>query len=666
MERLQLSDFYNYRFISRLTCSDDKQKLACTVTMCDAENNGYKNSIYLSTKEGFKKITGLDKESSFIFMDDDTLLFATVRDKADAKRVDDGFIQTVFYRLSLSGGEAIKAFTLPLSVTGYQRINADQLLIKASIDLAYADYYSFSEDKKKEMIKAKKEGSDYEVIDEIPWWSNGGGFTNKKRTRLFIYTISEDKLMPITEYAFNAGSTSVSEELQKILYTGDVVVTKPNFKGYLYLYDMKTNTTEVLVDGTTFRSVREPHFVGDTIFFAANIGDRHGNNENPYFYTVDAKTKEVKLLAKYEDSLGSSVGSDCRYGSGESIRIMNDKIYFITTIKNASHLYSLDLNGKIEKIIEQEGSIDLFDMSDKTIYFVGMQKNQLQEVYAYDLETKKCTQISTLNAGILDNKYVANYNKLSIDSDGRNIDGWVLLPKDYDASKQYPAILVIHGGPKTVYGEVFYHEMQFWANEGYFVMFCNPTGSDGKGNEFADIRGKYGTIDYDDIMHFVDAVLEKYPAIDAKKVGVTGGSYGGFMTNWIIGHTDRFVCAATQRSISNWLSMYGTCDIGFYFAPDQMDATPFTEEGQEKMWWHSPLKYAANVKTPTLFIHSNEDYRCWIPEGMQLFTALTDLGVPTRMCYFKGENHELSRSGKPLHRTRRLTEITDWMNHYCK
>lgn len=122
-----------------------------------------------------------------------------------------------------------------------------------------------------------------------------------------------------------------------------------------------------------------------------------------------------------------------------------------------------------------------------------------------------------------------------------------IVAKNYDETKKYPAILDIHGGPKTVYGKVFYHEMQVWASKGYFVFFCNIHGSDGRGNEFMDIRGKYGTIDYDELMQFTDKVLETYPQIDASKVGVTGGSYGGFMTNWIIGHTDRFACAASQE-----------------------------------------------------------------------------------------------------------------------
>ena len=163
-------------------------------------------------------------------------------------------------------------------------------------------------------------------------------------------------------------------------------------------------------------------------------------------------------------------------------------------------------------------------------------------------------------------------------------------------------------------------------------------------------------------MAFADGALAAYPAIDPKRVCETGGSYGGFMTNWIIGHTDRFCCCASQRSISNWLSFAGVSDIGGYFAPDQTAGDLYDDP--MKMWDQSPLKYAKNVKTPTLFIHSDEDFRCPLEQGLQMYSALVDRGIPARLCLFHGENHELSRSGKPLHRLRRLREITDWFDKY--
>ncbi len=165
-------------------------------------------------------------------------------------------------------------------------------------------------------------------------------------------------------------------------------------------------------------------------------------------------------------------------------------------------------------------------------------------------------------------------------------------------------------------------------------------------------------------MDFTDEALREYTDIDTSRVGVTGGSYGGFMTNWIIGQTDRFKVACAQRSIANWTSFEGTTDIGYFFAPDQTAANH--SENWAKQWEQSPLRNADKAKTPTLFIHSEEDYRCWMVEALQMFTALKMHNVPARMCLIKGENHELSRSGKPRNRIKRMEEILNWMNSYLK
>jgi dipeptidyl aminopeptidase/acylaminoacyl peptidase len=233
-----------------------------------------------------------------------------------------------------------------------------------------------------------------------------------------------------------------------------------------------------------------------------------------------------------------------------------------------------------------------------------------------------------------------------------------MRPANFEVGKKYPAILNVHGGPKMAFGEMFVHEMQCWAAAGFVVLFCNPRGSDGKGNDFDDIRGKYGTIDYDDLMLFMDWAIETLPFVDGDRMGVTGGSYGGFMTNWIVGHTDRFRAAVTQRGICNWVSMAGLSDIGCFFVPDQQMADIWSDV--EKLWWHSPLKYADQVKTPTLIIHADEDHRCEVSQGFQMFTALKRNGVECKMCVFKGENHDLSRNGRPRSRLARVQEIIRW------
>ena len=199
---------------------------------------------------------------------------------------------------------------------------------------------------------------------------------------------------------------------------------------------------------------------------------------------------------------------------------------------------------------------------------------------------------------------------------------------------------------------------------GYFVFFCNPRGAEGRGNEFGDIRKRFGDIDFIDFMEFTDAVLVAYPDIDPQKLGVEGGSYGGFMTNWIIGHTDRFAAACSQRSISNWTGMEGTTDIGYYFCKGQTGASYM--EDHELQWKQSPLASADKCVTPTLFIHGEKDYRCAVQEAFQMFAALKIHGCPAKLCLFEGGNHELSRSGRPKQRLQRLEEMRDWFAEYIQ
>ena len=367
-------------------------------------------------------------------------------------------------------------------------------------------------------------------------------------------------------------------------------------------------------------------------------------------------------MAKCFHSLGNSLGSDARLGASPSYLTYQNKLYIVSTVDDHNELFELDLNGNYQSIYKMNGSIDGLVLVNQSFYIIGLYQQKLQEIYKLDLKDQKLTPITSVNRKNLRNVYIAKPKSIVYKDSSHEVKGFILYPKDYDKTKKYPAILDIHGGPKTVYGSVYYHEMQVWANKGYFVLYANPRGSDGKGNEFADIRGKYGTIDYQDLMNFTDLVLKKTKAIDPNQLFVTGGSYGGFMTNWIVGHTDRFKAAATQRSISNWLSFHGTSDIGYYFSKDQTDGHPNVDT--DKLWEQSPMKYALNIKTPLLFIHSDEDYRCPIEQAMQLYTILKEKGLPSKFVWFKGENHELSRGGKPQARLKRLREITDWFENY--
>lgn len=659
MENLKLKDFLDYKFLSGLELSPNKNYAAFAVHTMDYDENKYLSCIWIYNciTQEYRKLTTRNKEKNFIWLNNDTLLFPSLRDEKLKKKIDDGEHWTVFYAIDIHGGEAYEYMRVPMNVNKIKKIAEEKFLLTAEYNHYGINLHSHKGEDKEKAIDMIKENKDYEVLDEIPFWSNGDGFTNKKRSRLYLFDKGTKDIVPISKQFENIDVTGIKDG--KALYISQNYTNKMELTNELYLYDLYSEKATCLVEEDEF-IIDYAEFVGDEIVFAASAMDKYGINQNFNFYKL--KNNDAVLLSCHDFGMHNSVGSDCRYGGGADYRVFNDSLYFVATESKSSFIKKLSLDGNIEKITDDIGSIDCFDICNEGILFVGLRKNKLQEIY--QLHENKEKQITKFNEKIIETKNIASPELIEFENDGITLEGFILKPVDFNENKCYPGILDIHGGPKTVYGEIFYHEMQVWANEGYFVFFCNPRGSDGRGDEFADIRGKYGTIDYDDLMKFTDVVLEKYPQIDKTRVGVTGGSYGGFMTNWIIGHTDRFKCAASQRSISNWISKFGTTDIGYYFNADQIQSTPW--ENVEKMWFHSPIKYANQAVTPTLFIHSEEDYRCWLAEGLQMFTALKYHGVDARLCMFRGENHDLSRSGKPRHRVRRLEEMTNWFEKYLK
>lgn len=649
MEHLLLEDFTKYKFLSSIEHSPNGKHACFIVHQANLADNNYRSNLWLyevQTKT-YVQLTSLGKESSFTWLhNSQEIIFPGTREPKDLEKQQEGEEFTVFYRIKIDGGEAQEYFRVPLKVTAIWELTSDKFLLTASYNPAQAT------------------DKDFEVLEEIPYWSNGKGFVSGKRSRLYIYDQQTNKLEPLTDPNLQVSDVQLNETKTKAIIVGQEYQGKAKQVNDLYLADLEEKIVQQITPQKQFSHAHAHLICDDQVIYKGTDGKRYGLNENGRFYSLNLQTGQSTLLTPhFETSTWNSVGSDSRYGGGQSVILDQGYLYFLTTEGDSSHLNRIDPQGNMEKIISTPGSIDSYSVKAGKILLIALRGLALQELYSF--KNGKEQRLTDFNLWVSEQKKLSPPEVLSFSvEDGVSIEGWVLKPVDYEEGKKYPAIFNIHGGPKTVFGPVFFHEMQYWANLGYFVFFCNPRGSDGKGNSFADIRGKYGTIDYEDLMNFTDKTLEAYPAIDQNRVGVTGGSYGGFMTNWIIGQTNRFKAAASQRSISNWVSMGFTTDIGYYFATDQIGATPWSDH--DKLWEHSPLKYADQVQTPTLFIHSEEDYRCWLPEGLQMFSALKYHGVEARLCLFKGENHELSRSGRPKQRIRRLEEITAWFNKHLK
>lgn len=651
-KKIKLKDFLDFKSISQIKSSPNKQKFAFVVANSNEKDNQYDRVIYVSDGHTFKQMTSLKKESNFVWEDDNHLLFATKRFKTEEDTTD----HTYIYRIALDGGEATCAYEINIPVNSFWVINENTLLLSSSIHTKHPNFYQYSKSKREKLNKEKKENNDFEEITQIPFWFNGTQFVDQLRDRLFLFDTKEKVLTPITAPNLDTGNVTVSPDKTRIYFTAQSYKTKRPLKDKLYVYNISTRETEVIISTNKY-SVYSIIPQRDSLYLFMSDQKLLGLNQNPSLYKVDG-INQFSVIQE-DVNLGNSIGSDVRLGGNPTL--LNEEDYFIfnTTSDGHSELVKFE-NNQLSTIFNQEGSVDGFTMINNQLIIMGLFNQQLHDFYDENLN-----KLSSFNTS-LENKYISKPEKLVFESNESEISGWVMLPENYEEQTELKAILDIHGGPKTAYGEVYYHEMQVWANLGYVVMYCNPHGSSGKGDAFSDIRGKYGTIDYEDIMTFVDKVLEKYPKINPDKIGVTGGSYGGFMTNWIVGHTNRFACAVTQRSISNWTSFNGVSDIGYYFTEDQNNATIYSQSGQEKLWWHSPLRYAANFSTPTLVIHSTDDYRCPIDQGYQMYSALVDRQVEAKMLIVRNENHDLSRSGRPKARIKRLTEMTDWFEHYIK
>ncbi|HET6946257.1 MAG TPA: S9 family peptidase [bacterium] len=275
-------------------------------------------------------------------------------------------------------------------------------------------------------------------------------------------------------------------------------------------------------------------------------------------------------------------------------------------------------------------------------------------------------RLTSVNAGLLDGIALSVPERFTYEgADGWPIEGWVMRPAGFRAGERYPTVLQIHGGPHGAYGEAFFHEFQVLAAEGFALVFTNPRGSQGYGQRFtAATHHDWGGKDYEDIMRGLDAAIARYPFIDPARLGVAGGSYGGFMTNWVVGHTDRFKAAVTMRSISNHLSQWGTSDLAFMKGFWEFPGDPW--EAPTWYWERSPLAYVTKITTPLLILHSEMDLRCPIPEGEQLFAALKKLRREVVFVRFPNESHDLSRIGKPAHRLERLRWIVKWFADHLR
>jgi len=654
MKKIQAKTFTKFFFLGNLQSSPNGKHYAFLASKAKDSLQGYDHVLHIGTRTSTKTFMRLNS-ANYCFLDEETLLLNTHTTKQEAQENRKGFL-SVFYASTLSDKKLTKSFSVPFRARIEGRRNVSEVLLSAS--MAPEDHVLYEGDKKEreDYVSATMERSFFEDFDERPYYQNGGGFTHGKMRQLFSYNLKEGTLKRLLPKDFSFEAFAFSQDKKTLYYTGKTKEEMNTMTSGLYAYDFEHGTHRVLCEHGTlaFMFLEE---IDRVLVAAAKSTDAYGLNQNPDFYRF--KDGDFSLLKTYGESVGNTLSTDCKLMPSPVKTSKDGKLYFLSTIDDHVEIRSLNLKGELDTVCRYDGGVDGMVSQENGIFVVAMHAQKLQEVYAYDL-TAKPRQVTQFNAKLSEHN-VVKPRPLVIKRQGYEVKGFVLLPKEYDGFQKFPAVLNIHGGPKTSYGSIYHHEMQHWVNEGYVVFFANPKGSDGKGDDFADLRGCYGKDDYEDLMAFAEAVLNEYPAIDRGKLFVAGQSYGGFMVNWIIAHTNMFKAAISDSSITNWISYFGTSDIGHFFTEDQTALKP---TNMEALLRQSPLYYAEDIETPLLLIHGEKDYRCPIEQAQQFYALLKWRGVDVRFLWMKNEGHGFSFLGSPQARMKRLNVIEEWLERF--
>jgi dipeptidyl aminopeptidase/acylaminoacyl peptidase len=521
-------------------------------------------------------------------------------------------------------------------------------------------------------------GPDARYITRLRYKANGEGFRDDRRAHIYVADAVTGEARQLTHGPWDDGEPAWSPDGRTIAFTsarGDEA--DPWFGPDLYTVPAAGGDPRPLV--TKPGGLSSPAFSPDGTRVAYLAGAGRAAGENVDVWLVPAAGGEPRCLTRaFDHHAGCAVGSDLRRDAGSAGPVWVEggrALLAVFADGPAARVYRFDAATGAPSVVAGQGEVAVtsFSATADGRLIAGIAGDATHPAEAWAWAGGEPRPLTAFNAEVLAGLDLVTPEHVPFTSfDGRTVDAWVLRPAALDGEgrprphapgRRHPLILEIHGGPHAAYGHGIFHEFQVLAALGYGVLYTNPRGSVGYGEAFTQACvGDWGGGDYRDVMAAVDMACG-WDWVDPARLGVTGGSYGGFLTNWIIGHTTRFAAAVTQRSVVNFFTKYGVADNGWMHNARELGGADLWAD-EERVFYHSPLRYARNVRTPTLIIHSDEDYRCPLPEGEQLYVALRRLGVPTALVRFTGENHELSRSGKPANRLERLRQMAAWFDRH--
>ena len=572
------------------------------------------------------------------------------------------------FLLSVKGGEARKLTSLPEgSIAGF-KWSPDGKLIAFSFREQHPDWTE----------KAKKEREEKGLSDpprelDDPWYRlDGDGYFGAQRHALYLVEVASGEHRKLYDGGplgmFSYDWSPDSKELAVSHTVNKRPLAQPE-NDQIFRVDLEGQAwmLEGLPKGPKGNLSWSPDGK-----FIAYLGDDHEDNPwgvyNSKLFTVPAAGGAAKCLSRDDDyCLTVGVLADAREGAGDGSPIWSPDskaIYVQVGWHGEVQLGFVQVDvAKVKLLTKGKHCLNVSNLSADGEKFGALFGNASApaEIAVYDLAKhhSEPAKLTHFNDDFVKGFKISEPEDFWLDTpDKTKLHAWVMKPVGDLAGKRYPAVLEIHGGPHAQYGWAFFHEFQVLAAQGYVVVFSNPRGSKGYGEKHCDsINGSWGNTDWTDIQTVRDW-MKAQPFINPAKMGVMGGSYGGYMTNWVVGHTNDFRAAITDRCVSNLVSMGGSSDFPF-IEDSYWKGAPWGDIST--LWAQSPIAFFSQVKTPMLIIHSEGDLRCNIEQSEQVFSALQQRGIEARFVrYPRSTSHGMSRGGPPDLRVHRLHEIVKW------
>jgi len=656
--RLKPEDLLRLRAITDAQISPDGAQIAYAVKTPDLERNEYRSTIQLiptANGEARQLTEGTTRDTTPRWSPDGTQI-AFISDRGGSAQL---------YVTTPAGNEPRQVTDLEHGVTTLAwSPRGDRLVVTSAAGSDQSDAIT------------EWPGGPIRHIDRLRYRFDVTGYTDGRAQQLWVVPVQGAGAWQLTSGSGNTAAPAWSPDGTQIAFvTNRADDIDLSFKSHLYAIAVpETLDNAAKEDGArvldhSARYVGSPVWSPDgaRIAYIGLRADAPTGGSNNVFVVEAAGGTPENVTAGWDRSPGLSIFSDT-WNAGAALFWSPD---------GAALLFTAPDQGRLSLFRAAQGTVEAVLGGDRTIGFVSASADGAQFAFAAGDMTNPCDlytaasdgngerRLTDLNADVLDGVPLITPEALPFTAfDGRfEVDAWLLRPVDYQEGQTYPLVQIIHGGPHSIFGHVFFFDMQLWANRGWNVLFVNPRASQGYGEDFATANlGDWGGADWREQEAALDLIIAR-GGVDTARLAVTGLSYGGFMTNWIIGHSDRYKVAASENSVSNLVSHHTTSDIGWFWTEGEWDNKPVWSNLDFYMA-HSPISYVDQIKTPTLFLQAEGDWRCPIEQGEQLYTALMARGVPCEMIRFPGDSHTLLSTGKPRSRLERRRHNLRWFAKY--